>query len=398
MGLASLGALGNGLVSGIQTGQAIDARSQALERQKIVNARQDQQWAREDADRAALDEANAAGRAVMQKYADEWKKQQPGPTLDGSPVAVNPFKPTPQMALEAGQARTDKLLELKGPTDVWAKSWAGDEAMRSQVRAAAGQSVKAALASGADLTEPLSTFFSTINDGSTVTGVTPTKGIDGKVTLQVQRANRYSGQAMEPMTIPADQLARDIDMMAANPVELAKHSLAMNLEAFKQAGRLSEIDARAKVDAKAAGTKHGYTIDEIDKRGAVDKAVAGIRAAGSAKSAQAEAIRALAQERTSVDNEIRTLVQQLKDARSTDRPGIQAQLSDARQRSADVRRRLSELSTGSGGSPSATPPSQDSVPASAGLPPGLPAGSRQIGTSGGKPVYQTPDGRRLIQE
>jgi len=30
------------------------------------------------------------------------------------------------------------------------------------------------------------------------------------------------------------------------------------------------------------------------------------------------------------------------------------------------------------------------------LPKGIPAGSKQIGTSGGKPVYQTPDGRKLI--
>jgi hypothetical protein len=32
------------------------------------------------------------------------------------------------------------------------------------------------------------------------------------------------------------------------------------------------------------------------------------------------------------------------------------------------------------------------------LPDGLPAGSYQIGTSNGKPVYQTPDGKRLIGE
>lgn len=32
------------------------------------------------------------------------------------------------------------------------------------------------------------------------------------------------------------------------------------------------------------------------------------------------------------------------------------------------------------------------------VPNGLPAGSRQIGTSGGKPVYETPDGKRIIQK
>lgn len=43
---------------------------------------------------------------------------------------------------------------------------------------------------------------------------------------------------------------------------------------------------------------------------------------------------------------------------------------------------------GSGAPPGATK--------SAALPPGLPPGTKQIGTSGGKPVYQTPDGRKLI--
>ena len=41
-----------------------------------------------------------------------------------------------------------------------------------------------------------------------------------------------------------------------------------------------------------------------------------------------------------------------------------------------------------------TPP----VAKSASIASGLPAGAKQIGTSGGKPVYQTPDGKRFIGE
>lgn len=44
--------------------------------------------------------------------------------------------------------------------------------------------------------------------------------------------------------------------------------------------------------------------------------------------------------------------------------------------------------TGTGAPPGATK--------TASMPQGLPPGTKQIGTSGGKPVYQTPDGRKLI--
>lgn len=48
------------------------------------------------------------------------------------------------------------------------------------------------------------------------------------------------------------------------------------------------------------------------------------------------------------------------------------------------------------GSTASTQSPQASVQSS--LPPGIPAGSVQIGTSQGKPVYKTPDGRQLIVE
>lgn len=361
MGIAGLGAFAGGLNEGLVRGQnrldTLAERDRVAARQKRVDDRQDEQWAREDEDRRSIETANAAGAEVMKKYQQEWQRQQPGPTLDGSPVPVNPFKPTPAMMLEAGRARTDKLLELKGPNELWAKSWANDEAMRTQVRAQAGQRVKAALVGGQDPTEAVTEFFGTINDGYSVTAVKRMPTVDGQAMLQVQRVNRYTGEPADPLMIPAAQLARDIDMLSANPVDAAKHNMAINLEAFKQAGTLKEIEARGNKDVTVAKEKHGLTLEEIGARNEGAKAVAKIRAGGSRNSAQAEEIRALAQERTSIDNDIRTLVQQLKDARPTDRPGIQSELVSARSRAADVRARLAALSTTGGSAESAVAPS-----------------------------------------
>lgn len=106
MGLAALGSLASGLNQGLVQGQnrldTLAERDRVAARQKRLDDRQDVVWGREDAaynrgeeERQALEAANSAGAEVMKRYQDEWKKQQPGPTLDGGPVPVNPFKPTP---------------------------------------------------------------------------------------------------------------------------------------------------------------------------------------------------------------------------------------------------------------------------------------------------------------
>lgn len=423
MSIAGLGAVAGGFAEGIERGQRIDANNMRITRER-------KQMQREDDETAAIDAANAAARDVLKRHEADWKKQQPGPTLDGSPVPVNPFKPSPTMILDAGKARTDKLLELRGPTESWAKAWATDEAMRGQFRQQAGQRVKAAMAGGGDLTQPVSEFFSTINDGFDVASVKPTRGLDGKTTLAIQRVNRYTGQAEpQPLMLPADQFARDIDMLAANPVDLAKHSLAMNLEAFKAAGATNLENKRQEGRMTLADVNNKSAEKRVERSATATEKAAEVRAGASSKSATAEEIRALGQERTSVDNDIRTLTQQLKDARPTDRPQIQSDLAEARKRAEDVRNRLRSLSSGGAATPEASPQgskmdaimkdaeaqglstfdvqvdgkprvsvSRGGAAAKAAPIKALPAGAKQIGTSGGKPVYQTPDGKRFIQE
>lgn len=274
MGIASLGALANGLTRGMVQGeQLVDMRDQRADRQErrqrqrtlderndVVWGRQQDQFAREDQERATLEEANQAGAEVLKRYESEWKKQQPGPTLDGSPVAVNPFRPTPMQILEAGSARTNTLLKKKGPTEAWLNSWTNDERMRTQLRTQAGQKVKAALAAGADPTEPLSEFFGTISDGYQVRGVKRTNGADGKPTLVLDRVNAYTGEPADPMVIPADRL---IDMLAANPADVAKHSLNMTLKAYE-----------AMLQRGTNEQKHKLSLEEIEARGGQERTTA----------------------------------------------------------------------------------------------------------------------------
>jgi hypothetical protein len=56
----------------------------------------------------------------------------------------------------------------------------------------------------------------------------------------------------------------------------------------------------------------------------------------------------------------------------------------------------SMLAGSQGGAPRDEPASQPTAASSGAAVPTLPKGARQIGTSGGKPVYETPDGKRFI--
>lgn len=350
MDLGALGAAASGFTRSVVRGED---RNTARARQRTLDDRNDTLWnrqqdqfSREDEDRRLMEEANAAAADVLKGYQAEWQKQQPGPTLDGAPVAVNPFKPSPMQILEAGSARTSKLLERKGPTQAWMDSWTRDEQMRTRLRGDAAQRIRQAMTTGGDITEPLSEFYSTTAGAGKVSKAAMSRGPDGKPVVAIM----VEGQ-QQPMMVPAEQFIMELDKTVANPADIAKHNLQMAMEAFKQKGSLEEIKARGERDVTTAKEKHTLTLGEIDRRNQGDKEVAGIRASGSRNSARGEAIRALGQERTSVDNDIRTLTQQLKDARPTDRPLIQQQLAEARTRADDIRSRLAELSAPEGSAP-----------------------------------------------
>lgn len=281
MGIAGLGALAGGfnrtLMQGEQLLEMRDARADRQERrarQKTLDERADVQWGRQqkqldraDDEQAALDEANAAGVEVLKRYEAEWKKQQPGPTLDGSPVAVNPFKPTPMQILEAGSARTNKLLERKGPTQAWMDSFTRDEQMRNQVRVSAAQRVREAIGMGGDLTEPLQAFFATKADAGKVSRAGVSRGPDGKPVVSIQ----VDGQP-QPMVVPAEQFLMEMDRAVANPADLIKHNLNLALKTYE-----------AMLQRGTNQQKHGLTLEEIAARGDEERKTVKVREAEERK-------------------------------------------------------------------------------------------------------------------
>lgn len=275
MGIAALGSFAGGLQRGAVIGQDMAAQAEDMDYKREQRGVLREQQQRERANQAALDEANAAGAAVLKGYQDQWASQNM--TLGGQPA--QPFRATPQMMLEAGRARTDALLKKLGPSDAWAQSWSRDEAMRGSVRQQAAQRVQQALTTGADPGGAISEFFNTIDDGYQVSGVTVGKGADGKPIVQIDRKNRYSGEPEDKrIVVPVEQLVRDLTMMSANPADLAKHSMAMTLERFKLAGKLTEVGAKGEEDRKTEELKTDGRIKVEGVKGSEDRKTEGVKA------------------------------------------------------------------------------------------------------------------------
>lgn len=261
MGLAGLGAVAGGLAQGLERGLAINERQEERGYRRKQRERQDKINLDADADAAMLRAANEAGAEVMRRYQQDWQKQQPGPTLDGGAVQANPFQPTPKMMLEAGSARTAKLMQLGAPPQRWMEAFAQDEAMRNNVRSQAAQRLRQSLAMGGDITEPLSELYGTVQGAGRVVKAGKAAGPNGQPAIAIQ----IEGQP-QPMVVPADQFLGELDKMLANPADLAKHNLQVSLEAFKQQGTREEIGLRGEEARKTEGVKFSYGLADTEQK------------------------------------------------------------------------------------------------------------------------------------
>jgi len=221
----------------------------------------------------------------------------------------------------------------------------------------------------------------------------------------VSRQNKVTGKT-DSHPITADQI-EGLTQFALDPKESAKYSLMTKLEAFKadqdmrvlrERGAQSEKleGTRSKFDLFEAGERHKYRLGEIaaegkERRGQI-AAEGKERRDTATRTVDTELIRALREERVAADKEIDSLVTRLKDARSSERPALQAEIAEARKRSNEVRDRLAKLSDAGMEKRGLGETKPSTMPA------GLPKGSKQIGTQNGKPVYRTPDGKQFIDD
>lgn len=338
-----------------------------------------------------------------------------------TPQQPKPYQPSPATVLRAARARTDAYFAA-GRVDKGMSMWAQDEGMRYRVRAGIAPSVKAAVASGGDITAPLKAFYDTMDDGNDIASVKPSSGLDGKQGYTIETVNRATGKK-ESRDMSAEQIVGTIDAVMADPKEAAKTAMEMKLKAFEgDQHRQTEV-VKGGQQRQTEGDKHKGDMEEIGLRNAGNLAVAGkrgetavevanvrgefaldgIQARGAAGGGKGGADSGGKIQSTYVDSEgYKVGVFRNGEQKRLTLDGQPVRASEWGKR---VDSMAKELGKGLGGM--SKKPEELRQEAERTLlsgkpaveqPKGLPEGSKQIGTSGGKPVYQGPDGKRFIQE
>lgn len=296
-GLASLGSFAGGLAQGVERGQSLVARQKQMaladsEQEHIQKRRK-----REDAGIEAMDAASAAAQGKLQEIAQskqaeidaQYSKQQPGPTLDGGPVATNPapkYKPNDYDMLEASQAYTDELFKRKN-FEEWLKSYSIAEGQRSKLRGNAVQKFNAALAMGGDITGPMKEISTLFDNGMDVVKAEPTQAPDGSQAYAVTMKNRLTNETLPPRVMTTLEMQKNLGILAGDQKDVAKMAietymmngkaaLEMRQDAENSKLRLGEIAASGREQRRTKATPDygdkNITLGEGQTRFSVDKA------------------------------------------------------------------------------------------------------------------------------
>jgi hypothetical protein len=166
-------------------------------------------------------------------------------------------------------------------------------------------------------------------------------------------------------------------------------------EQAKEEGRNNRADARIAAQSEASDKRLAYLFSALEKKGA------GRDNADLKK----EALRFVGEARKEVASEatnLRLMYQtEIKDASSAKRAQIEAEykpkFAEIERKRADIEQDFNSLRADVG-LPARTAPKTEAKPDAKPRFSELPAGSKKIGTSGGKAVYQTPDGKKIIED
>jgi hypothetical protein len=164
-------------------------------------------------------------------------------------------------------------------------------------------------------------------------------------------------------------------------------------EQMKEEGRNNRADARVQAQMDMADKRLEYLLASLEKRGAGNPTKEALAFLDGSRKEVAEQAQSL---KSQYQAELKAAL--LPDDKARITAEYKPKFEDV-----DRRRKMIESDYASMRERVGLPPIGDSpapAPASrpTAAPPGLPPGARQIGTSGGKPVFQLPDGSQIIQQ
>jgi hypothetical protein len=408
-GLADFGRAAGGFSEGFN--RSLDQQQQRRyndQRMSLADLdmkRQQRRAEQEDADYKAEQEANQAGIAALEARRQQHEAEAAAGGLAGAQpgAAPTPWQPKPTDLLAAEQAAYDKLYK-SGRYNAFNKRYAQAEAMRGQLRAKTGQNVLATLQTGGDITGALREHDSLMDDGTELLEAMPIKSKDGQPAYRLRRKNRLTGEALPESDVTAEQLGQMVTTSMADPKAVATY----NFQAYKQAAKDKAAEERA-ISNKAADHQRALEVagvyagsrEKVAQTSAQSRiTVSQLRGAGGGRGLSGGTGNNVARVMNN-DDGTRTIIFRNGDNKLlTDDNGKPLRGIEAEKLVNSVAGQVSKTIEGSLASPEANRArAQKMLPqAPSGPPAGMPAGSKQIGTSGGKPVYESPDGKRFIVE
>jgi len=417
--VAGLGAVAGGFSRGMMMGQDYAARRQAMNWQAEQMQRERKRLAEEDAARQDLMAANAAGMKVIKGYRDAYDQQNADPQagiaagLAGqqAPAPVAPFKPSQDQIMEAAQARTDHLFAV-GRTDLAVQHWIQDEQLRRGLREQSIQKGLMAYQASGDPSGLIKDVYKNINDGWDITDVKAQRNVDGTPSWVITRQRQTPGPDKKPVvdtkTITPDQI-EGLTQWALDPKAAAQYALQSKAEAWKatEAEKKSQRDQQKAIELEAergrqarqtetqrAGSAVG--LERVKGEEARKTAAAKAKLPGAAGSNKIHSVGVDAEGykiATYADGTTERLTINGQPVRSNEwatrvdrvAADLGKSLEGAGKKPAELRDQAEQLLLNSAGRIKTAPA-------------GLPKGSKYIGTSNGKSVWQTPDGKRLIED
>lgn len=402
MNLARIGHVARGVNAGIQDFQQMQANELGLQERKQrlslgdadaqwqqqARGRQQQQWKREDDTRALDEEAQSAGMKAIEEDRLSYDNAPAPLGLDGKPGEKSPYTPSKKAILRAAQAQQDVYFR-KGRADMGIAMDAKLEPLRASIKGEAANGVMNAMRTGRDITPALREFDALNNDGFDIDGTVETvKQPDGTTAYKVKRKNRFTGKTQEQV-VSQRQLVEAMASNIGKPEDAAKFNQQLLLESLKAEGRkdLQEDKDEAALERVKARVSGTITAAQIRKgaSGGGGSGDAGLRVQSKTVLADGRIALTMRDGSTKIATDdngkpLTAIAFEQLVGREADAVGKTLE--------GGMKPRAAQRQEAAGNLPK--PP--------AGLPKGLPAGSKQIGTSKGKPVYETPDGKRFIAE
>lgn len=429
LNLSGLGSLADGMSRGLERGAVINERNERMRMlredadfQNEERVRKRKTWA--DADRLRqIDEdfgrfvsegdpkqAGLASLTLPSSSSGAPAAQPGGPGL-GDVAGQRATLPslTPDRLYD-GMRRRTHALAVAGLHDQWKTSIVYTEKFGRDLRTKALGPALAKLDAG-DPDELVKVYNRFVDDGNEMDVMSKGTGPNGQPIFTLRQRNLDTGaERTTEVDLPRfAQMAQAIQ----DPAAALKSSLARYGKIFETNEGIRKDKAHVEaVGAQSRETnnqRHQHELAQIQARGALAMREIGARVAGE---------KSVADYKKTIDNQptpkdqlaaIDQLRKQLRDSQATllkewelmGKDSSDEQRAELKSAYLEQKRRLDDTDADLGRQRERVAQRlnlRDGRQPAAGAVTALPEGARQIGTSRGKPVYQTPDGKRYVAE